>query len=238
MAEMDVLVDLAALGDGEPRVVVRPRGGSWRVDVVDRDRVGLFADTAGLLAAHGLVVRTAVLRTRHGVAVDRWHVESPGGDAPDGARIGRGLARLAAGDRTPLERLQRRRPPDGAAADSATAGVRTPLERLQRRRPPDGAAADSATAGDPGGTRALVVPHASADATVLEVRTQDRPGLLHELGAAFAAAGLSVRSAHIATYAGQTLDTFYLTGLDGGRLSPAEVAQTVARVIDTCDGPT
>ena len=36
----------------------------------------------------------------------------------------------------------------------------------------------------------------------------------------FAKAGLSVRSAHIATYAGQTLDTFYVTEF-GGRLAVA-----------------
>jgi [protein-PII] uridylyltransferase len=81
------------------------------------------------------------------------------------------------------------------------------------------------------------VPRASAGATVLEVRAQDRPGLLHELGVAFARSGLSVRSAHIATYAGQTLDTFYLTEFAGRLPSPAKVAQTVALVIDTCDGP-
>ena len=76
----------------------------------------------------------------------------------------------------------------------------------------------------------------SRRATVLEVRAQDRPGLLHELGAALAQAGISVRSAHIATYAGQTLDTFYLTGADGLQLPPARVAQAVSLVIDTCDG--
>jgi [protein-PII] uridylyltransferase len=81
-----------------------------------------------------------------------------------------------------------------------------------------------------------VVPHASDEATVLEVRAQDRPGLLHELGVTFAKAGLSVRSAHIATYAGQTLDTFYVTEFGGRLLSPAKVAQTVSSIIDTCDG--
>jgi [protein-PII] uridylyltransferase len=81
-----------------------------------------------------------------------------------------------------------------------------------------------------------VVPHASEEATVIEVRAQDRPGLLHELGMAFAKAGLSVRSAHIATYAGQTLDTFYVTEFGGGQLAPARAAQAVAMIIDTCDG--
>jgi [protein-PII] uridylyltransferase len=205
--------DLESVAAGEPRVVVRPQGGSYRVDVFDRDRLGLFADTAGLLAAHGLVVRTAILRTVDGVAANEWHVESPSTEAPDAERLVRGLARLAQGDRGPLGLLDRRR--QFAARPSAETGT-----------------------GSPGQARALVVPHASQEATVIEVRAQDRPGLLHELGMGFARAGLSVRSAHIATYAGQTLDTFYVTEFGGRLLSPAKVAQTVAMVIDTCDGTT
>lgn len=207
------LHDLTVLADGPPGVVVRPLQGAYRVDVVTADRLGLFADTAGLLAAQGFVVRTALLRTLGSVAADEWHVESPGGDAPDAARIVRGLVRLRGGDQTPLAPLVRR-----------VAGGSRPSSRSRT--------------GEPGQARALVVPHASTRATVLEVRAQDRPGLLHDLGRGFAGAGLSVRSAHIATYAGQTLDTFYLTEPDGELLSPARVARTVALVIDTCDGVT
>ncbi|GAA2732870.1 [protein-PII] uridylyltransferase [Pedococcus aerophilus] len=203
--------DLESVAAGEPRVVVRPMGGSYRIDVFDRDRLGLFADTAGLLAAYGLVVRTAILRTVDGVAANEWHVESPSTEPPDEQRIVRGLERLAQGDRGPLGLLDRRR--QFAARPSAEAGT-----------------------GSPGQARALVVPHASEEATVIEVRAQDRPGLLHELGMGFAKAGLSVRSAHIATYAGQTLDTFYVTEFGGRLLPPAKVAQTVAMVIDICDG--
>src|SRR5690348_17440240 len=58
---------------------------------------------------------------------------------------------------------------------------------------------------------------------------QDRPGLLHDLGIGFAKAGLSVRSAHIATYAGQTLDTFYVTEFGGRLLAPATVARSEER---------
>ncbi|MEO7421847.1 MAG: [protein-PII] uridylyltransferase [Ornithinibacter sp.] len=202
---------VAAVRGGEPSVRVIPAGGTHRLDITDLDRVGLFADTAGLLAAEGLTVRTAILRTVDGIAADEWHVESPGGGEPDAVRISRGLARLARGDRAPLSTLDRRR------------------AHLPR---PSGRAGT----GSPGQSRALVVPGASLEATVLEVRAQDRPGLLHDLGAALARAEISVRSAHIATYAGQTLDTFYLTGVDGLPLQPARVAQAVSLVIDTCDG--
>ena len=71
---------------------------------------------------------------------------------------------------------------------------------------------------------------------MIEVRAQDRPGLLHDMGMAFARVRLSVRSAHIATYAGQALDTFYVTEFGGRPLPPARVAQAVAMVIDACDG--
>lgn len=200
----------ATVRAGEPRVTVRPQGSSSRIDILDADRVGLFADTAGLLAAEGHTVRTAILRTVDGVAVNEWHVESPGGRAPDADRLVRGLRRLAAGDRSVLQSFDRRR---------------------EHARP-----SREATTGSPGQARALVVPGASADATVIEVRAQDRPGLLHEVGAALAGAGFSVRSAHIATYAGQTLDTFYLSEADGALLVPSRVAQLVGLVIDTCDG--
>ncbi|PRY63266.1 UTP--GlnB (protein PII) uridylyltransferase GlnD [Knoellia remsis] len=199
-----------ALAAGDPHVEVVANGGSWRVDIADRDRLGLFADTAGLLAAEGLVVRTAVLRTLDGAAVNEWHVESPSGSAPEPERIRRGLARLATGDRGPLGLLERRR-------------------QFARRR------AGESGLGLPGQPRALVVPGASTDATVIEVRAEDRPGLLHDLGIALAKSGVSVRSAHIATYAGQTLDTFYVTDRAGRLLDPGKVAQVVAVVIDTCD---
>ncbi|PKW25879.1 [protein-PII] uridylyltransferase [Phycicoccus duodecadis] len=203
----------ASVRAGEPDVRVVSGGGSHRLDILDLDRVGLFADTAGLLAAEGHTVRTAILRTVDGVAANEWHVESPSGAVPDPERIVRGLSRLARGDRTPLQTLDRRRA--HLARPSGESGL-----------------------GSPGQARALVVPGASSEATVLEVRAQDRPGLLHELGVALARAGISVRSAHIATYAGQTLDTFYLTGADGRPLPPARVGQAVSLVIDTCDGVT
>src|SRR6478735_1447847 len=202
---------VAAVRAGEPKVRVIATGGSHRLDITDLDRVGLFADTAGLLAAEGHTVRTAILRTVDGIAVNEWHVESPSDAVPDPERIERGLGRLGRGDRAPLATLDRRR-----------AHVARP--------------SGQASIGTPGQARALVVPGASSDATVLEVRAQDRPGMLHELGTALAGAGISVRSAHIATYAGQTLDTFYITGSDGLPLPPARVAQAVSLVIDTCDG--
>jgi [protein-PII] uridylyltransferase len=203
---------VAEVATGEPHVVVHPIGGAYRIDVFDRDRLGLFADTAGLLAAYGLVVRTARVRTQEGIAANQWQVDSPGGDAPDPAAIARGLTQLGQGDRSPLRALERRR--SVAASSAATGSVATGPRAL---------------------TRAMVVPHASQDSTVIEIRAHDRPGLLHEVGIALARAGLTVHSAHIATYAGQTLDTFYVSEFGGRTLSPGRVAQTISALMDACD---
>ena len=92
---------------GEPWVTVTSLGGAHRVDIVDRDRAGLFADTAGLLAAQGFVVRSATLRTLDGLAVDEWWVESPGGESPLPPLIARDLVRVAAGDRAPARQRAR-----------------------------------------------------------------------------------------------------------------------------------
>ncbi|HKX67194.1 MAG TPA: [protein-PII] uridylyltransferase [Intrasporangium sp.] len=200
---------------GHPHVTVTSMGGAHRVDIIDRDRVGLFADTAGLLAAHGFVVRSALVRTLDGLAVNEWWIDSPGGDRPLPDIIARDLVRIGSGDRSPLSRLQRRR----ATAATAAGPVR------------------SAGSGSPDSTRAMVVSGASDTATVIEVRAADRPGLLQDIGITLARAALAVRSAHIATFAGQTLDTFYVTEFGGHRLAPARAAQAVAMIIDTCDGP-
>lgn len=197
---------------GRPVVRIERLGSAYRLHVVEADRPGLFADLAGLFAATGFTVRSALLRTVDGIAVDEWVIDSPSGDAPDPAALSRGLARLSSGDRAPLAALLRRR-----------AGHTDPR------------AASLGASGRPGMTRAMMRAEASAQATVIEVRATDRKGLLHDLGTAIVGAGLSIRSAHIATYAGQALDTFYLTRVDGSALPPAEVGRTIAALIDAAD---
>ncbi len=132
--------------------------------VVAPDRLGLFADTAGLLATHGLTVRSALVRTVDGLAVDTWWVDAPYGEPPPAPTLLLGLQRLAAGDTSVLDRLVRR----DAAARSQAAPARSVAAQI---------------AGD---ARAVLVTGASERATVAEVRAPDRPGLLHGLGRALA----------------------------------------------------
>lgn len=200
----EVLADaLPALRMGEPFVRVTRTAGGAEVLIADRDRLGLFADSAGLLAATGVLVRAARVRTIDDVAVNTWQIESPFSELPAEEDLVRGLAQLGRGDHGPLRALERRRP--------------TP--------PPLGSPPP----------RATLVPGGSQTATVIEVRCPDRPGLLREIGMAFTKAGMAVRSAHVATYAGQTLDTFYITAADGRVLDPPAAAGLIGTVIDALD---
>jgi [protein-PII] uridylyltransferase len=70
----------------------------------------------------------------------------------------------------------------------------------------------------------VVRPEASAQATVLEVRTADRPGVVHRVCAALAALDLAVRSAHVDTLGPQAVDVFYVQELSAGALSDTRAA--------------
>jgi [protein-PII] uridylyltransferase len=65
---------------------------------------------------------------------------------------------------------------------------------------------------------------ASREATVLEVRVDDRPGVVYLVCAALARLDLSVRSAHLTTLGPQAVDVFYVQELGAGVLSDERAA--------------
>jgi [protein-PII] uridylyltransferase len=83
-----------------------------------------------------------------------------------------------------------------------------------------------------------VRPEASALSTVIEVRTADRPGVVHLVCAALAALDVSVRSAHIDTLGPQAVDVFYVQEAHAGVLSDGRAAQAAHAVRDALTGPT
>ncbi len=173
--------------DGKPRVRAESQPGGVQVVIAARDRLGLFGDTAGLLTAHSVSVRSAVLHTVEEVAVNTWRVDKDKlRDLPDLAFLTKELERLEAGDQSMLTAVQRRE-----------------ARARAKGKPPE--------------PYVHLVPDASEGAAVVEVRTVDRAGLLYALGRALAAEGMSIRSAHISTLAGQAIDTFYVTEADGRR---------------------
>ena len=184
--------------DGRPRIRVEPQPGSVQLVIATKDRLGLFSDTAGLLASHSVQVRSAVLHTLDGVAVNTWRVDKEAvSDLPDSAYLVNQLSRLEAGETGVLTSVQRRE-----ARAHGTGAVPNPYVEL--------------------------VHDASETAAVVEVRAGDRAGLLYALGRSLSDIQLSIRSAHISTLAGQAIDTFYVTEVDGSTPSLSRAQEAVA----------
>jgi len=75
-----------------------------------------------------------------------------------------------------------------------------------------------------------VRPEASVQATVLEVRTEDRPGVIHTVCRTLADLGVSVRSAHVTTLGPQAVDVFYVQESGAGALSETRAADAAHAV--------
>jgi [protein-PII] uridylyltransferase len=82
----------------------------------------------------------------------------------------------------------------------------------------------------------VVRPEASMRATVLEVRADDRPGVVHRVCAALAALDLTVRSAHVDTLGPQAVDVFYVQESSAGALSEDRAAEAAHAVRDALSG--
>ncbi|MEV4439034.1 [protein-PII] uridylyltransferase [Streptomyces sp. NPDC049577] len=178
------------------------------------DRPGVLPAAAGVLALHRLTVRSAELRAVElpeplagtGVLLLTWRVAAEYGSLPEEARLRNDLLRALDGSLDIPARLAER--------ESAY---------TRRRRPPHAP------------PRVTVAPAGSSDATVLEVRAQDAPGLLHRVGRALDAGGVWVRSAHVSTLGASAVDAFYVTGADGAPLGERE-AGALARGVEEALG--
>ncbi|MEU3826336.1 [protein-PII] uridylyltransferase [Streptomyces sp. NPDC029080] len=155
------------------------------------DQPGVLPAVAGVLAVHRLTVRTAELRAlRLPDGVDdegtvlllNWRVAAEYGSLPQATRLRADLVRALDGSLDIAGRLAER--------DAAY-----PRRRGWTAPPP----------------RVTVAPAASHHATVIEVRAQDAPGLLHRIGTALEKAGVRVRSMHVSTLGSNAVDAFYVT---------------------------
>lgn len=185
-----------------------PAEGYTEMLLLTRDRPGLFAAVAGLLAAHRINVLSAVLNTRtDGWVVDVFHVALPPGEPRDhGPRWERWreeLAELLAGSGE-LPPLEPRRLGGPARPRGTTSPVRTSVS---------------------------VDNDASARFTVVDLSGPDRLGLLYDVARALAEQGLTIRLAKITTMLRGVADAFYVETVDGGKLThPGGLAALQSRL--------
>ncbi|MEV0320614.1 [protein-PII] uridylyltransferase [Streptomyces sp. NPDC050658] len=191
-------------GSGEPE----PLGVELVIAVPEQ--AGVLPAVAGVLAMHRLAVRTAEFRAvglpmggEDSVLLLNWRVAAEYGSLPQAARLRADLVRALDGSLDIAGRLAER--------DAAY-----PRRRGTVAPPP----------------RVTVAPAGSRLATVIEVRAQDAPGLLHRIGRALESAGVAVRSAHVSTLGANAVDAFYVTEGSGRAPLEGERAAGVARAVE------
>ncbi|HEX5776692.1 MAG TPA: [protein-PII] uridylyltransferase, partial [Caulobacteraceae bacterium] len=162
--------------------------------VAAKDRRGLFADLALAIASlGGNVVGARVFTSRHGQALDVFHVQDAMGQ-PFGCDNPKALRRLA------------------EALEAAGRGEARPHE--PRKAADLGRAAAFSIS-----PTVMLDNEASAEATVVEASGRDRPGLLEALARTLAEANLNILSAHIDGYGERAVDAFYVQTDDAGKLT-------------------
>ena len=183
--------------------------------LVATDRPGLLALFTAALAANGIEILGAEVNSLAGaIALDTFVVRETGGGSPSQSRWEAARADLhrllSGGDDDPHKLVQK---------------------RLRR--------ASFASAAQPSvETRLRVDDVSSSEMTILDVVTQDRPGLLHTIADALHRAQVSIAVARIATEGNRATDSFYLrdlstAGLPGGSgkiLDPTRRAGVVSAV--------
>jgi [protein-PII] uridylyltransferase len=183
---------LAARRAGFAAELRRPESGEAELTLLARDRPGLLALFSAALAANGVDVLAAEVYSLGEIALDQFIVRETGGGsvAPERWEAARAdLLRLLSGAEDPHSLVQRRLRRASWAASAAPA-VETKLR---------------------------IDDTSSDEVTILDVFTQDRPGLLHAIADALHKAGASIELARIATEGNRATDAFYLCEAGGKR---------------------
>lgn len=174
----------------------RPDVGFTELHLAAEDRPGLLALFAGVLSAYRIDILSArIASTSDGLALDVFDVRPPHGQLLDRQRwrsARADLLRVLKGEATMEDVFRRRK-----------AGT-----LLQKPLPPVQA-------------KVTVDNKASQAATVVDVRAQDRVGLLYAIASTLTREGAQIALAKVATEAHRAVDSFYVTR-EGRKIPPAE----------------
>lgn len=173
-----------------------PAEGTWLVDVVTRDRPGLFASLSGALALVGVAALSAeAFCDRSGIALDTFVVSSAT-RAPLGSETWNAFDRILTG------------------VLAGSFDLETRLAERRKHYPSDAATCPIAS---------VEIGPRTMFTTRVRVRTADRVGLLHDLARAIASQSFDIRRAVITTVGGVASDVFEITDAEGAPPDPEAV---------------
>jgi [protein-PII] uridylyltransferase len=187
-------------------VKLDPLEAAYRLTVVARDRPRLFASFAGAISSFGLdILKAEAFSNAAGVVLDVFVFADP-----------KGMLRLNPGESDRLCDLIQR-----------LALGKTDAERLMRGR------------GAPDTRKRTTPPQVQFDsdacptATLVEIDTEDRPGLLFGLASVFSSNACNIDIVLVDTKGHRAIDVFYVAH-EGRKLSPELQAQLKEKLLAVC----
>ena len=173
------------------------------IEIIAKDQTGLLSAVAGLMTISRLNVRSAKTRTTDDIAIMRWLVELDANAVmPTAEKLLDQLKKALSGDLDLGRKIE---------------------ERIENYRK------------YPGIPTPPPVVFASNDlatnATIIEVRMHDRPGILFSVARAISRFGVDIKSAIVSTLGAEAFDTLYVTDLSGQPLT-GERAQLLATKVE------
>jgi len=183
-------------------VNLEKRENGYSIEIISPDKTGLLSLVAGVLNTSRLDVRSARTKTHGNSAIMKWIV-TPEPYAPEvTAEYLRAEIERAFNDATHIEEKLIAR----AEAYAAIPAIPVPDPVVE------------------------IFNDGATEATIIEVRSHDRPGLLFRIGAGITQSKIDIRSAIVTTLGAEAIDTLYVTEISGGPLSTARADEVASRL--------
>jgi [protein-PII] uridylyltransferase len=186
------------------------RSAAWVLTVVTGDRPFLFASIAAALSSFGFnILKAEAFSNAHGRAIDTFTFADPARN---------------------LE-LNPEEPRDVTLCVMRAVKGEVSVDELLRRRPKVKPDAHALAA-----TRVTFDNASSPSSTLIQLTTQDRPGLLYDVAALISKQGANIEVVLVDTEAKKAIDVFYLTR-EGAKLSDDDARQLVDALSNLLTSP-
>jgi [protein-PII] uridylyltransferase len=189
----------AKADSGKLSVSIENRQNLYAIEIVIPDSTGILSTVAGVLNLLRLDVRSARTKSVGNSAVMEWIViPDPHAPVLEEQKLHDEITRALKSRSSLSERIQER-----IDAYSQLPSIPVPAPVVE------------------------TFLDAATDATIIEVRSHDRPALLFGIGDSITRSSIDIRSAIVTTLGAEAIDTLYVTEIGGGPLT-SERAEEVA----------
>ena len=188
--------------NGTLKVSISESSGSYAIEIIAPDSTGLFSIVAGTLNLLKLDIRAAKTRTHGKSAVMTWIVNlDPFATLPTDTDISEALKEALADNEKLKQRIDAK-----VKSYAPLPGVPVPPPEVE------------------------IIEDLATNATIIEIRSHDRPALLYRIGAAVKQLEIDIRSVIASTLGAEAIDTLYVTEISGEKLARNKAEEVVASI--------